>query len=248
MAIAFVQQNKGLNNAGVTTLGVAFTSNTTTGNLIIVAVGAVIGNTNIVTTITDSPGGNTYIQALRFSGEANASNASIEVWYAKNITGGVTPTVTVNFNGTIRPCISIAEYSGLNTIQPFDFAIASPAPAARTKFTVDSPTDTKTPNELICVVAHANDNTSTWTADSNYAHLQSQVASTTGNQAVSDRIVSIQGIQSCITTRTASTGGGSTAMVAFSDQMLPPARYPTVLNSYQSFVVTDGMSITEKVR
>lgn len=107
---ALVQQAENFNNAGGTSLGITWGSNTTSGNLIIVGVSWTTAGIN-VNSVTDSQG-NVYQSARAKT--AHSGNADFyQIWYAENITGGTTPTVTVNFSGsaTFR-LVGIHEVSG----------------------------------------------------------------------------------------------------------------------------------------
>lgn len=118
MAIAFIQQQGGsqFTMGGAASVAATFSSNTTSGNLIVVAFAP--NSSVIVSSIADGLG-NTYVQATAPSG---VSGQNVEIWYAKNITGGTTPTVTVtpNFATNATLVCAIAEYSGLDTISPLD--------------------------------------------------------------------------------------------------------------------------------
>lgn len=91
--------------------------NTTTGNLMVVVVGVSL---TTVSSVTDSQS-NKYVLAT----SSNASNVDVEIWYAKNIVGGTTPTITVtlttsdNANGIAR------EYSGIDASVALDKAVAA---------------------------------------------------------------------------------------------------------------------------
>ncbi len=112
MANALVQ-TKALyqNNGAGTTDAIVWNSNTTTGNMVLVSIG-IVGTT--VSSITDSQS-NTYTK-IDGTGTSRA-----ELWYAYNITGGTTPTVTATC-GAIGANVTmiIREYSGLTTTDPLD--------------------------------------------------------------------------------------------------------------------------------
>ena len=103
----------------MTSQGKAFASNTTTGNLIAIGI-ALYRNTvgtGGVTSVGD--GGDTF--GAFTSSETNIAgdtNAYAGWWYAKNITGRTTPTVTVTPNASSFTTFSITEVSGLDTTSP----------------------------------------------------------------------------------------------------------------------------------
>lgn len=119
MAWAFVQSTTNTSDAADTTITKAFSTNPTTGNLIVVSFGW--GDTDLTPTVTD--GTNTYHSATKlFTGDGQGH----AIFYAYNITGGAL-TVSANFAGnsvSFRRLI-ISEYSGILTgSDPLDkFAI-----------------------------------------------------------------------------------------------------------------------------
>lgn len=108
MAIAFVQSTTGRNT------NPAFGSSVGTGNLIIVAV-LIETDAETVSSVTDNKS-NSYSQA---SALTRTGSTRLEIWYAQNVTGGSSFTITVNVTGGHK-CISIHEYSGVATSNAFD--------------------------------------------------------------------------------------------------------------------------------
>jgi RHS repeat-associated protein len=112
-APSYVQSNS--NYAGnVSSNSVTFSSNTTTGNLIVVFVA---DNVSSVPTVSDNKG-NTYQTAvaptLSNYGDYDA------VYYAANVTGGSGHQITVNFGTANYNEVAIVEVSGAATSSPFD--------------------------------------------------------------------------------------------------------------------------------
>ena len=106
---------------------VTYASAQTAGNTNILAIGWNNATSNI-TSVTDSAG-NAYQLAVPPARGAGLSQA---IYYAKNIKAAPagTNTVTVTFN-TATPYVDIRalEYSGLDTVNPFEIGTsASPAP------------------------------------------------------------------------------------------------------------------------
>jgi hypothetical protein len=132
-------------NSNATTIVQAFGGASTTGDLIIVHLD--YGTTTVhATSVTDNKG-NTYkkINSTTWNGTWSA-----ELWYAYNITGGGTVTVTANLSGAAGhnyTQIYITEYTGIvSTADPLD----QNATAANTTGTISSGSQTTTyTNELI---------------------------------------------------------------------------------------------------
>jgi len=96
----------------------AFPSSTTTGNCIIVAVCDDSNTNTAITSVTDSYS-NTY---TKITG-ANISNVvSITVYYAMNITGGASHTITVTYNNAVmnNSAMVAQEFSGIDTTNALD--------------------------------------------------------------------------------------------------------------------------------
>ena len=119
-APAFIQANKG-GSASTSSLSLAFTSNNTAGNLIIVY--ADISGTSgaSVSTVSDARG-NTYTSAV--GPISNGTDYQFQVWYAKNIPGG-SNTVTITYSIAVTNDVGIAEYSGLDTVSPLDVSASN---------------------------------------------------------------------------------------------------------------------------
>jgi hypothetical protein len=107
------------NPAGGKTIGVAFGSPCTSGNLIIAHVDW-DGQTRNVATLTDSKG-NIY-HKISGTTDWNTTNYAAELWYAYNIhPGATTVTATLSGNPTSFLQIYISEYSGIaGSIDPLD--------------------------------------------------------------------------------------------------------------------------------
>ncbi len=114
MAGVFVQAKTGTGTVG-TSLVVTFDSSTAGGNLIFVGAANDGGSADVVTSITDNKS-NTYT----FIAGASQYSRHGEGWYAKNISGGASHAVTINFTGNAAFVGQILEYSGLDTTAPLD--------------------------------------------------------------------------------------------------------------------------------
>lgn len=105
---AYVQTDNFSGGSGTVTP--TFPSSTTSGNLIIVGI-AIEDATSTVSSVVDSKG-NTYQAATSIS-TTYGGNRRVQIYYAYNITGGSSHTVTVTISGgSTRVNAHINEYSG----------------------------------------------------------------------------------------------------------------------------------------
>jgi Galactose oxidase-like, Early set domain/Glyoxal oxidase N-terminus len=121
--INFVQVNSAPRTiqASNSSVAVTYSSTQTAGNLNIVAVGWG-DTTSSISSVTDSKG-NTYTRAV---GPTSTTRLQHAIYYAKNIAGGSSNTVTVKFNqAAAYPDVRILEYSGLDTSSPLDVTAAA---------------------------------------------------------------------------------------------------------------------------
>jgi len=117
-AIRHVQQAENGDESGATytSFSATFGSPTTNGNAIIF--GLAYGNVDSTITATDTQG-NTYTEAVRRYDPGH--NEGCAIFYASNITGGTSNTVTVNFGETVAYLsLAIHEYTGIATTSPVD--------------------------------------------------------------------------------------------------------------------------------
>lgn len=248
MAIAFVQQNQAQATANATTIAATFGSNTTTGNLILVGFSnsLISSSKGYVGSISD--GSNTY---MRLGQVQAGANSLLEIWSAKNITGGVTPTVTITFAGaTTRGSIDILEVSGLALNQPVDYFASVFEPGTAGKFSIDSVSPRSANNLVYFYVTQNTTSVTTFVVGSGFTNLQQQNSATSGVGA-SARQIQINAPQSPLSSSI--TGGinnttGIVGLVVLSDTNLPPFKLPLLNNNYQQFKVSNGMSTSEKIR
>ncbi len=218
-AISFVQTNSATPQGTLTSVTVTYAGAQTAGNLNVVVVGW-NDSTATVSSVTDSVG-NTY--ALAAAPIVQAGTASQAIYYAKNIgaAGAGANTVNVTFAAAaIHPDIRIAEYSGLDPLNPLDTSVGA---QGTTTATSDSgPVATANPNDLL-VGANTVQSTTT-AAGAGYTNrgitadgdiLEDQVVSITGSYnatAVLDRIQSW--IMQMVAFRAAGSGGGTVPNIA----------------------------------
>ena len=145
--IAFVQSNSATpQSSSQSIVSVTFTAAQTLGNLNVVVVGW-NDSTSTITGITDSRG-NSYAPAA--APVVQSATASQAIYYAKNIFAAATGanTVTVSFNvGARFPDIRIAEYSGLDTVNPLDVSVG--AQGTTTSTSNSGSVTTTTANDLL---------------------------------------------------------------------------------------------------
>lgn len=248
MAIAFVQQNQALTTASAATIAAAFLSNTTSGNSIIVGVCSAFVSSSAGYVGSISDGTNTYVQ---LNSPLWVGQELMNIWIAKNITGAVTPTITVTFAGAnTRGAMDILEVSGLALNQPVDYITdVFQIPGSASKFGIDTPSP-KTPSNLVYMYAGQAIGSATFTVGSGFTNLQQQtsVAAGPGSSARQLKINAPQTPLSSIITTSSTTAQGIASVAVFSDTDLPPFHRPLGINNYQQLRVGDGMSVSEKIR
>ncbi|HUL99358.1 MAG TPA: putative collagen-binding domain-containing protein, partial [Mycobacterium sp.] len=137
----FVQQNSVTPQTAQSTVTVSYAQPQTTGNLNVVVVGWYSTNATI-TSVTDSAG-NTYAVAAPLKHSSQMYQA---IYYAKNIGASAAGNVvTVKFSAAVQFAdIRLAEYSGLDTVNPFDTTSSgtgSPATATSGNVTTSKPVE-----------------------------------------------------------------------------------------------------------
>jgi len=123
-ATAFVQSNSAVPQTSQTTVAVVYTLAQTVGNLNVVVVGW-SDTTATVSSVVDSQR-NAYARAA--APVVQAGTATQAIYYAKNISAAAAGanTVTVTFSvAAAFPDIRIAEYSGLDTVNPLDISVGA---------------------------------------------------------------------------------------------------------------------------
>lgn len=137
-----VQKEFHIQNQDTTSSAVSLPSSVTTGDLIIVAITQFKG---AVLSVMDNQG-NSYIQVTSAQ-HANSASDYVQLYYAKNATGGATTLiVTFSISGGN---LGIYEYSGINTTSPLDQVVSNTG----TGVTPDGGTlNTTNDNELYFVV------------------------------------------------------------------------------------------------
>lgn len=150
-------------DAASATITCVFPGNTTTGNLLVC--GFTNGTTGTITSVTD--GTNAQTQAVTAT---HASGQVTKIYYAANITGLTTPTVTVTFDSLAAfRRIVCAEYTGIVTSSPVGVTDSNISDTGTSITTNDgSPPTTTAGNELIVGVATSEGSAATWSAGSGF--------------------------------------------------------------------------------
>lgn len=202
MAIAYVQ-SRSVDSGAVSSATLAYSSNTTAGSLLIVAVRQ--SGTGGTCTISDSQS-NTYVN--------NAINSTFTsdklfVAYALNTTGGAN-TVTCTFGASVAMRWAIHEYSGLASSSALDQSNVTTG----NNTAPDSGNITTTvANELLFSACGCGAN-STFTVGANYTLREQIPAGANGKLATEDRIVSATGTYSAPYTISGTTTWGD-AILSF---------------------------------
>ncbi len=192
MAIALVQSQTGTATGANTSQPATWAGNTTTGNLIVVAVSVSVNTLNSVTSITDSQT-NTY---TRIRSTLYGSSAECELWYAINITGGTLPTVTVNHTVS-SVAFTMREYSGLATVSPLDKGISAVATTG-TAMSSGATAATTQADELVLGYM-ASGGTTSYTLGTGYGNL-TQVSNSSVTSGLEYLTVSSTGAQTSTAT------------------------------------------------
>ncbi|MFI4972169.1 MAG: beta strand repeat-containing protein, partial [Hyphomicrobiales bacterium] len=208
-AIAFVQ-DAGATGSGSTTLAVAFASNVTQNNLIVVGVSSSASNSFAATPITDTRGSSWSLAVTRNPG-TTGTPALAAIYYAVVPSTGP-DTVTVHMTGTNNLHLHIYEVSGLVTSSVLD-KTGSNYQTGATAATVSTSAATTAANEFVFAYFGKNNGSGTWTAGTGYGNTKASPNTGSATDAFSeDKIISATGTQTA--TATASASDGLTSVIA----------------------------------
>ncbi|MFY9527638.1 MAG: choice-of-anchor D domain-containing protein [Candidatus Acidiferrales bacterium] len=186
---------------GSTTLAVAFGSNVTQNNLMVVGVSSSSGNTFASPAITDTLGSSWFLAVAENPG-ATGTPSQCNIYYAVVPSTGAN-TVTVHATGTNNLHLHIYEISGLLTSSVLD-QIGSNFQSGVTAATVSTAGPTTAANEYVFAYVGRNNGTGTWTAGTGYGDARSSPNTTSATDAFSeDKIVSATGTQTAAATSSA---------------------------------------------
>ena len=110
--IAFVQVASHDTKTSVTTVHVPYSAAQHAGDLDVVVVGWT-DPTNAIRSVSDSAG-NAYLLAAPSS--SSTSGVALAIYYAANIAGAASNTVTIDFDVDDFPCITLLEYAGVSQV------------------------------------------------------------------------------------------------------------------------------------
>lgn len=155
----FVNSCSGGTASSVASVSCSSTMNVTTGNLLVVACGALIGTT---ITVSDTGSANTFTGLTTYT---RGDSAAIEkFFYAKNTAASAADTITCNFSPNSGFSYTLAaQYSGASTTAPADVDVGAGGLTNISTF-VTPPFTTTAANEVIMVVAPYNASVSTISA------------------------------------------------------------------------------------
>lgn len=215
-SISFVQSASTLGIANGAT-SIAFLSNNTAGNLIVVSANWEVFGT-ITASIADSLG-NLYATAVGpIVNSGGANPLRTQIWYARNIKGGPN-TVTITYGGSsVSNDIEIHEYSGADTVSPLD--VTASATGYSTSVT-SGPATTNYAYELIFGAAGVVNGSGILGAGSTFTQRAAL-----DNDASEDKLVSVAGAYSATFTITGIdywNAGMATFKAAASVTFIPPS-------------------------
>jgi len=199
-----VQRNFADPQTPQTTVTVAFTGAQTAGDLNVVVVGW-NDSTASVSSVTDTKG-NSYVVAVGPTVQTGVATQAI--YYAENIAGAAAGgnTVTVTFTvAAVYPDIRIAEYSGVDTVNPLDVGVGAQGNSATSNSGTVSTTNA---NDLL-VGANLVQSLTTGPG----IGYTSRVITSPDGDILEDRVVTAVGSYSA--TATISSGAWIMQMVAF---------------------------------
>ena len=216
--ILFVQTNSASPQATQTPVTVTYTGAQSAGNLNVVIV-SWNDSTAIISSVADSIGNGYTVAAAPV---VQTSTASQAIYYAKNIAAAAAGanTVTVNFSvGARHPDIRIAEYSGVDPLNPLDTSVGAQGNTA----TSDSGPVTTTNANDILIGANVVQSISTGpgagytnrgiTVDGDI--LEDQIVSTTGSYNATATLDQVQlWIMQMVAFRAAVSGGSPVPNIA----------------------------------
>ena len=168
------------------TLVVTWSHTVTTGSLLVVGVTLASGT---VTSVTDAKG-NTYTQAAT----ATNGTASSQLFYAYNVAGGTTDTVTLHLSTTgLVVSGVIREYGGMALTSPLDKT--GTATGASGNISVTTASNTTQAVELVLAFGSDFTSTDTMTVGTGYTNLQTVVNELTAQSAAEEVYTTTTGSQ-----------------------------------------------------
>lgn len=187
MAARLEQTKTTAKTVGSTTSTNVWTGNTSTGNCILFGISTDSGLTTAVTSVTDSQS-NTYTKVFGVVTGGGAI-ATLDLWVAKNITGGTTPTITANLGGAYITGIIAREYSGLDIYNPVDVFLTAASGASSNALAVGPAAMTSYGKSVLVGFGSTGDSGNTYTAGTGYSNVITLKVGTTLDLGMEDRKV-----------------------------------------------------------
>jgi hypothetical protein len=152
-----VKDNYFANGTAATSEALAYTSQPTIGNMLFVVIGWEHGASITVTSVTDTLT-NTYVSLP----QATGGNHALQAFYAISNKSTGANTVTANFSGVGATFVqlTIAEYSGISSIDQHGENGGASSPQVSPTITTSKPHE--------CILGYADDGQGNWTAGSGW--------------------------------------------------------------------------------
>ena len=180
--IRFVQVASTTPQSSTATASVSYPGTQSAGDLNVVVVGW-NDTTSSVLSVTDSAGNSYALAAASIKGTALTQS----IYYAKNIIGASSNTVTVTFNqAASKPDVRILEYSGVSSSNPLDVATGT---SGNSNIADSGSVTTTAADELII---GANTITSNTTVDAG-SPFTPRVITSSDSDVAEDRVVNVPG-------------------------------------------------------
>lgn len=237
MAVANVQKLAATVVVGGGTISKALAS-TTTGNCLVAL--ASCGNPNsVLNSVTDSQN-NIWRKGVLYKG----GSAAVAVYYAPNIVGGTTPTVTATWSITNNNLgMHVYEYSGLDKRNPLDVSAVGQGVDSSVQPTATTGTNSIADSVVLAVSVGTAGSANTPTVGAGYGNfLTSGSASTDIQTSTEDKIVAARAAQTATFSNSNVNTSWDMVVAVFKASGGP------LPNNYQAANADNGMSVTEKIR
>lgn len=216
MAPAFVQA-AGHTQSGSATPTIAFPSNVTTGNALIVYAGSYVTGAT-ASGVTDTLG-NTYTKIANGSG--SQANITWSIWATFSIAAGGANTVTCTFGSSGNTRCAVAEYSGVTSFDQTNngHGLSGSGPTSISSGNVT----TLSASEMLVGIGFINDNAAVFTAGSGYSLDLNNIDNVLGTLLfIEDQVVSSTGTYAATGSFTGAFDGWSLALVTLVGSAGPP--------------------------
>ena len=207
MGITLVQTKTGQTVLNATALPLALASNTVTGDMIIVAI-TIDDNADDISSVTST--GSSFSKITSASGLTGDGFTYVSVWYAFNVTGETTPTITINKSTSVSIEAVLRHYLGVTTTTPLDKVASASGGTSASPSSAPSSGATVTlsqANELVVGISGSDYGGATYTLGSGYGNLV-QIANTlnTSEMGTEDKTVAATtGVTAAFTISNATT-------------------------------------------